>query len=338
MKDFYKILGVNESDTQEKIKKAYRKLAVKYHPDKNQGDVEAEEKFKEINEANEVLSDVSKRKEYDYQRANPHRHNTGFGGGFNPFNNVVNEYAYQQQKMRVESKIVITLTLLEVLHGGSKQIIFNKKTICKSCKGTGKEKIETCPVCQGSGMMSHRQQRGNMVIENVMPCNNCGGRGHITSGGNCAECGGNKFHNSVEDFTIDIPIGVPFGHAIGIPYRGHNGNDLMIMFVPDETNKYERVDDDVYGLLTLSYPELVLGTSKIINTIDGTVKVNINKLSKPEEKIRLKGLGVPNYHHQGRGDLYLILKLKDITELTENEEKILQSLSNEKNFITCHSI
>ena len=135
-----------------------------------------------------------------------------------------------------------------------------------------------------------------------------------------------------QNINIEIPKGIPFGVGIIIPNKGHNNNDLNVVFVPDNTEQYKRVGDDIIGTLELTYPELLLGVEKVINTIDGTVKVKINKLSKVDEQIRLKNLGLPNYYHHGRGDLLLILKLKEIKELTEKEEKILRSLMKEKNF------
>lgn len=237
-----------------------------------------------------------------------------------------------QQKNRPESKITVPLTLKEVLQGGSKQLTFDKHNICQTCKGTGKEHVEQCPVCNGMGMSVHREQRGNAIYEAITPCYHCKGLGYITSGSSCPNCHGLGFHNEPQNFTIEIPVGVPFGIAIRIPGRGHNNGDLYAMFVPNGSDQYERMGDDILGSLELTYPELLLGVEKVIDTIDGTVKLQINKLSKPNERIRLKNLGLPNYHHHGRGDLFLVLKLKDVKELTEQEEQILQSLMNEKNF------
>jgi len=332
MKDYYKILGVEENATLKDIKKAYRKLSKQYHPDVNPNNQDAAEKFKEVNEANTVLSDETKRKEYDYKRKNPQQQNHGFGGFYDPFDDIVNNFMNHRQQARNEPKLTVPLSLKEVLKGGSKRIIFNKKNICNACQGSGKEKVETCPVCHGMGMVSNRQQRGNAIYETITPCYHCHGTGHITSGDNCKQCGGKGFYEEQQDFNIEIPIGVPYGVVISVPGRGNNNGNLNVIFIPDNTDIYERSGDDLVGGLLLSYPELLIGVEKTIDTIDGAMKLKIDKLSKPNDKIRLKGLGLPNYHHHGRGDLYLILQLKPVNELTKSEEKILQSLLQEKNF------
>lgn len=331
MKDYYEILGVSENATQDEIKKAFRKLAVQYHPDKNQGNAEAEAKFKEINEANEILSDETKRQEYDMRRKYGEQTFHPGGGFRNPFNDIVENFMRQQQQ-RNDSKITVTLSLKEVLLGGAKQITFTKQNTCAQCSGTGKEKTEVCPTCNGMGMIASRQQRGNMIYEQFGPCPNCGGSGRISSGPNCSSCNGLGYHKEDQMFQIDIPIGIPYGVVIRVPGRGHDNGDLNIIFIPSNEDKYERNGDDIYGLLELSYPEMMLGIEKQIETVDSAVKVKINKLSKPNDKIRLKGIGLPNYHHKTRGDLFLVLKLKEINELTPNEENLLNLLSQEKNF------
>jgi len=336
MKDYYKILGVSDNATQDEIKKAFRKLAMENHPDRNPDNKEAESRFKDANEANEVLSDENKRKEYNYKRKNPgHNMHDPFSGGFHdPFSDVVNNFIHRQQRGQNESKVVVPLTLSEVLNGGIKQIIFNKQNICTDCKGTGKDKTEQCPVCNGMGMISNRQQQGNTIFETIGPCYHCHGAGFVSSGGNCSKCGGVGYHIEHQTFQVDVPIGIPYGVAIRVPNKGNNNGDLNVIFVPDKSDKYERAGDDIASFIELSYPEIILGAEKVIDTIDSGVKVKINKLSKPEDKIRLRGLGLPNYHHHGRGDLFLILKLKEISQITEIEEQLLQSLAKETNFKT----
>ena len=330
MKDYYKILGVQENATADDIKKAYRKLALEFHPDRNPDNKESEEKFKEINEANDVLSDDKKRKDYENRSRNPHQH---MGGGhYDPFEGMVNEYVFRNQRTRSESKVVIVLSLKEVLTGGPKQVVFDRKNMCNDCRGTCISNTETCPVCNGMGMLSHRQQRGNSIFETIGPCHHCQGTGFVSSGPDCPKCNGVGHHSEHLEFMVDVPIGIPYGVAIRMPDKGHNNGDLNIVFMPDINDKFERHGDNLVGLAVLSYPELILGMDKVIETIDGVIKVKINKLSKPNDKVRLKGLGLPNYHHQNRGDLYLVLQMKEVTEITESEEQLLKDLTNQTNF------
>lgn len=322
-KNYYEILGVPETATLSEIKKIYKQKAKILHPDKG-GD---EEQFKKLSEAYQVLSDVNKRKEYDYKLKNPHQTNYG-----SSFHQNVNDFIRRQQQSRNQSQINVQLSLLEVLLGGPKTIKFNQHNICDKCNGTGKENVERCPICGGTGIISVRKQMGNTIFESVNTCHNCFGTGIIASGGNCQTCNGVGYHENIQEFQIDIPIGVPYGVSIKIPGRGNNNGDLNIVFIPDDTDKYGRFDDDIVGYIDLSYPELVLGCEKIVDTINSKVKVKINKLSKPNEKVRLSKLGLPNYHNQNRGDLYLSLRLKEITKLNDEEEKILTSLSQQENF------
>ena len=332
MKDYYKILGVSENATEDEIKKVFRQLAMTYHPDRNPDNKEAEEKFKAVSEANEILSDPVKRKEYDAKRRNPHMENSYHGFHDSHFDNLVNEFVYRQQRMRTDSRVDVPLSLSEVLKGAHKQIIFDKKNICQKCKGTGSEKTEKCPICNGVGMLSQRRQQGNMIMETAGPCYNCQGTGYISSGPSCPDCSGIGYKVEHQDFYVDIPSGIPYGVAIRVPTRGHNNSDLNVVFIPDNNDKFQRMGDDIVGTLELSYPEMVLGLEKIVNTIDGALKIKINQYTKPDDKIRLKAQGLPNYHHGGRGDLFMILKLKDVTNITPAEENILQQLANEKNF------
>ena len=328
--NLYEVLGVPENATKDQIKKAYKQKAKKLHPDVG-GD---EDGFKELNHSYEILSDDKKRQEYDHRRNNPQQVNNGFDGfgGFNPFSNIVNDFFNRQQRSNSEARLTVPLKLSEVLNGGQKRIVFDRRNTCNDCKGSGREKTELCPTCNGIGMVSNRQQRGNSIFETVGPCYHCRGNGYIISGGNCPKCEGRGFFNEHQDFMIDVPIGVPYDVGVKLDGKGHNNGDLFIIFVADSSDIYDRHGDDLVGILELSYPEMVLGHEKTINVISQMVKVKINKLSKPADKIRLKGLGMPNYHNNTRGDLFLILKLKELTELTDKETELLSALQQEKNF------
>lgn len=343
MKDYYQILGVEETATVDDIKKSYRKLAKETHPDINPGDKKAEERFKEVSEAYEVLSDEKKRDEYnnkrkfggsnhfDYGDFNPM---PGFSGRYGPFEHKVDEYVLRMQRMGQESKTTCVLTLNEILMGVTKNIKFERKDICGVCRGTGKEKIDTCQTCQGKGMVGNRRRQGNMIMEQIITCPSCGGTGHICAGDNCKPCNGSGYTIDHQDFMIDVPKGIPYGIPIRVNGRGHNGKDLNIVFIPDPNEIFKRHGDDIVGELVLSYPELVLGLEEVVDVIDGKVKIKIKKFSKPGDQIRLRGKGLPNYNHGERGDLYFNLVMKDVTDLTAKEEKLLKTLSEQKNFIT----
>jgi molecular chaperone DnaJ len=330
MEDYYKILGVSETATQDEIKKAYRTLAKEHHPDAGGDD----DKFKKINEANSVLSDEKLRKDYDFKRKHPNMGNMG-GFGFDPhFNDIVNEYIFRNQKMSEESKVFIPLSLLEVLNGGQKKIVFDRKDLCKTCRGSGKEKTETCPGCGGSGMQSHRIQRGNMIMETMTTCQNCGGLGNISSGPDCKDCNGQGYNTDHQEFNIEVPVGIPYGVPLRLDGRGHNGKVLNVIFTPDDNDVFERMGDDLIGELVLTYPELVLGSEKTVPTVNSSIVFKTNPYSKPDDKIKLKGQGLPNYHHLERGDLYFVIRMKEITSITPEEENLLKELTKQQNFKT----
>lgn len=327
MEDYYKILGVDENASQDDIKKAYRTKAKEHHPDTGGNDDE----FKKVNEANSILSDENERKNYDFKRKNPNHQNFNMGMGFN---DIVNDLMRRRQEMDQESRVIVPLSLLEVLTGATKKINFTRKNICTVCRGSGKEKTETCPVCGGSGMRVHRIQRGNMYMENMSPCPNCNASGQVSSGPSCKACNGNGYHEEPQELDIAVPVGIPYGVALRLEGRGHNGKALNVIFKPEDSDVFERVGDDLVGELMVSYPDLILGVEKIIPTVDTSIKFKVKEYSKPGDQIKLKGQGLPNYHHQGRGDLYFVLKMKEVTNLTPEEENLLKTLSQSENFLT----
>lgn len=332
-KDYYKILNVTENASETEIKNSYRQLSKTYHPDKNPDNPEAEEKFKEINEAYTVLSNKKKRSEYDNMRK------YGFNRGgmsadefYNKYQDLVTEFKFRSDHRQSKSKTSVVVPLIGVLNGFKTTIKYNAKRTCPTCDGYGSKEHLTCPVCNGTGMFVKVERFGNAILQQQQVCTNCMGTGFIKSGPNCETCGGGGFISKLNEIDVEIPSGVPYGIELTITAAGDYNRDLFVIVIPDDKDIFERVGDDIVGVLTLSFPEFLLGTEKEIEGVEKKIKVKIPKNSKPENKIRLRGVGLPNYHNEFRGDLILILKLKEIGELTENETRLLHELMKEKNF------
>jgi len=334
-RDYYKILGVEETATDKEIKKRYRELAIKYHPDKNPGDKEAEDKFKSIAEAYSVLSDHKKKKQFDEYRKYGGSYSMGGSMSDNfyqSYENLVNEFVNKRANRRKKSIVNVVVPLIGVLNGYKAEIINNAKRTCQDCRGYGSKEQTKCPVCNGTGMRVTVQKLGSMIVQNQTICDHCRGEGILKSGPNCTTCGGAGHTIITNKVEVDIPAGIPYGVELKLPQLGDFGRDLFVKILPDKNDKFERIGDNVVTELKLSFPEFLLGTEKEVQALEKKVKIKIPVNSKPEHKIRLKGLGLPNYHNGSRSDLFVVLKLKDIGELTKREKELLQDLMKLKNF------
>ena len=364
--DYYEVLEVSKSASVDEIKKAYRKLAIKYHPDRNPGDAEAEAKFKEAAEAYDVLHDPQKRQQYDqfgfdapgggFGGGNPFGGAGGFsmddifsmfgdvfgghGGGFGGFGGG----GQQAPKYRgSDLRLKVRLSLQEVATGVTKKFKVRKDVTCEHCHGTGAEGgsgTETCPNCHGSGVEIRTQQSMFGMIQTQTACHVCGGEGTIIKN-KCTHCQGEGVVKGEEVVEINIPAGVAEGMVVNVPGKGnagkHNGVTGNIqVYIEEEPNEtFVRDGQNVIYNLLLDFPTAVLGGQVEIPTIDGSnVKIKIEPGTQPGKTLRLRGKGLPAVQGYGTGvgDLVVHISIYVPKELTKSEKKAIEELRNSENF------
>ena len=341
-KDFYEVLGLEKGASDAEIKKAFRKLALKYHPDKNQGNKEAEERFKEINEAYQVLSDPQKRAQYDrFGTADFNGGGAGFsgfddfdlgdifesffGGGFAGFGGSSRRTGPQKGP---DVKYSINLTFNEAVFGVEKEISITKSENCETCKGTGAKpgtNAKTCPKCNGSGQIKVQRNTALGSFVSVNTCDMCGGKGTVISEP-CNTCKGKGTVRKQRKIKVKIPAGVDTGNVIPIRGQGEAGinggppGDLYISVrvIPDPF--FKRRGDDIYIDQHISFAKATLGTELKVKTIDGEVKYDVPSGTQPGTVFRLKGKGVPHVNGRGRGDQYVNI-IVDIPKSLNQKQK-----------------
>ena len=365
-RDYYEVLEVSRSASVDEIKKAYRKLAIKYHPDRNPGDAEAEAKFKEAAEAYDVLPDPQKRQQYDQfgfdtpsggcGGGNPFGGAGGFsmddifsmfgdvfgghGGGFGGFGGG----GQQAPKYRgSDLRLKVRLSLQEVATGVTKKFKVRKDVTCEHCHGTGAEGgsgTETCPNCHGSGVEIRTQQSMFGMIQTQTACHVCGGEGTIIKN-KCTHCQGEGVVKGEEVVEINIPAGVAEGMVVNVPGKGnagkHNGVTGNIqVYIEEEPNEtFVRDGQNVIYNLLLDFPTAVLGGQVEIPTIDGSnVKIKIEPGTQPGKTLRLRGKGLPAVQGYGTGvgDLVVHISIYVPKELTKSEKKAIEELRDSENF------
>ncbi len=365
-RDYYEVLEVSRSASVDEIKKAYRKLAIKYHPDRNPGDAEAEAKFKEAAEAYDVLHDPQKRQQYDqfgfdapgggFGGGNPFGGAGGFsmddifsmfgdvfgghGGGFGGFGGG----GQQAPKYRgSDLRLKVRLSLQEVATGVTKKFKVRKDVTCEHCHGTGAEGgsgTETCPNCHGSGVEIRTQQSMFGMIQTQTACHVCGGEGTIIKN-KCTHCQGEGVVKGEEVVEINIPAGVAEGMVVNVPGKGnagkHNGvtGNIQVYIEEEPNDTFVRDGQNVIYNLLLDFPTAVLGGQVEIPTIDGSnVKIKIEPGTQPGKTLRLRGKGLPAVQGYGTGvgDLVVHISIYVPKELTKSEKKAIEELRDSENF------
>lgn len=361
-RDYYEVLGVDKSASEDEIKKAYRKIAIKYHPDRNPDDPKAEEKFKEAAEAYSVLNDAQKRQQYDqFGFDGPGGGFGGFGDGagfsmddiFSMFGDVFGGGAgfggfgggsRQAPRYRgADLRLKVKLSLQEVATGVTKKFKVRKDVVCNHCHGTGAEggsSSETCPNCHGSGVEIRTQQSIFGMMQTQTTCHVCGGEGKVIKN-KCSHCHGDGVVKGEEVVEINIPAGVAEGMVVNVPGKGNAGKrngitgNIQVYIEEEDNDTFIRDGQNVIYNLLLDFPTAVLGGQVDIPTIDGTnVKIKIEPGTQPGKTLRLRGKGLPAVqgYGNGTGDLIVQISIYVPKELSKSEKEAIEEFSKSDNF------
>lgn len=361
-RDYYEVLGVQKNASADEIKKAYRKKAIQYHPDKNPGDKEAEEKFKEAAEAYEVLSDENKRARYDQFGHAAFEGGAGgaggfsmnmddifsmfgdvfgghFGGGGSPFSSFFGGGGGgPRQAVGSNLRVRVKLTLQEIANGCEKKLKVRHDVLCEHCNGTGAKdpnSVQTCPDCGGRGYVIRQQRSILGMMQTQQPCPRCGGTGQIVRD-KCTFCSGTGVERKEEVISVKIPAGVQAGMQLTVRGKGNavrNGvpGDLYVLIEEEEQSELMRNGNDLIYNLLLDLPTAVLGGTVEIPTVDGRVKVKIDKGTQPGKMLRLRGKGLPDINGYGSGDLLVNIGVYIPENLSSDERKVFEKLAESKN-------
>ena len=360
-RDYYEVLGVAKSASEDEIKKAYRQIAIKYHPDRNPGDKQAEEKFKEAAEAYNVLHDPQKRQQYDQFgfAGSMGGGFDGFGGTsmnmddiFSMFGDIFGGHGFggfggrrggRQDHRGSDLRLKVKLTLEEINQGVTKKFKVKKDVPCAHCHGTGAEDgsgRETCPTCHGSGVITHTTQSIFGMMQTQGVCPTCQGEGQIIKN-KCHECGGKGVTKGEEVVEISIPAGVAEGMVVNVPGKGNAGQrggvpgDIQVFIEEEENDTFVRDGNDLIYNLLLDFPTAALGGEADIPTIDGkTLKVKIDNGTQPGKTMRLRGKGLPAVqgYGSGRGDLVVNISVYVPKTLSRDEKKAMEAFKDSDNF------
>ncbi|MBE9468149.1 MAG: molecular chaperone DnaJ [Bacteroidetes bacterium] len=362
-RDYYEVLGVSKDSSQAEIKKAYRQKAIKYHPDKNPGDNEAEENFKEAAEAYQILSNDDKKRRYDqYGHAGLGGANgysgggmsmddifSHFGdifGGFGGFGNFGGGFGGGGRSSRRVNRgsnlrVKVKLNLEEIANGVEKKIKVKKYVKCTDCSGTGAAKgssFSTCSTCRGSGQVTRIANTFLGQMQTSSTCPTCGGEGKIITN-KCPKCSGEGIVKDDEVISINIPAGVAEGMQLSVSGRGNaarrggvNG-DLIVVIIEEKHPELVRDGNDLLYNLFLSFPQAAIGTTVEIPTIGGKVKIKINAGIQAGKILRLKGKGIPEVNGYGKGDILVNVNVWVPKDLSKEEKKMLEKLESSPNFV-----
>ena len=360
-RDYYEVMGVPKNATDDEIKKAYRKLAKKYHPDLNPGDKTAEGKFKEVNEAYEVLSDKDKKARYDqfgHAGVDPN-----FGGGaaggspfagdidlgdifnsfFGGFGGGARSANPNAPRRGSDTEAVVNISFEEAAKGCQKNISYEKIESCSDCGGSGAQKgtsAKTCPNCGGTGQVRINQRTPFGVVQTARTCDRCGGSGKVIDSP-CKTCGGSGKVRRQKSIEINVPAGIDNEQILNIGGQGNAGSnggpsgDLHVYVNVRPHPIFERKGNDVWCEMPITFTQATLGAEVVVPTIDGRVSYEVHEGTQPGDVFKLKGKGIPRLGGRGRGDQFVRVTIEVPKNLSEKQKAILQefdSVAEEKNY------
>ena len=360
--DLYSILGVSRNATDDEIKKAYRKLAKKYHPDLNKGDKSAEEKLKSVNKAYEILSDKQKRAQYDqFGSTDQNFGGSGGFGGFGGFGGVNADFdlddifgsffggfggssrARNVARKGSDIGISISLDFKEAAFGCKKNVRYQRIVKCSSCSGSGAKNGTSktkCRTCGGTGHIVMGQRTPFGTIQTSQSCSSCGGTGQVIENP-CNVCGGQGSVRSYENLEIDIPAGIDNNQTLNIRNKGNVGTnggpygDLHVEITVNPHPIFSRKDNDIYCEIPITFVQAALGGNVTVPTLEGKAECHINEGTQPGDILRLKGKGIPFIHGYGRGD-QLVKVIIEIPRYIDDEQRNLlkkfEAISGPKNY------
>ena len=363
-RDYYEVMGVPKNATDDEIKKAYRKLAKKYHPDLNPGDKTAEAKFKEVNEAYEVLSNKDKRARYDQFGQAGVDPNFGGGTGGSPFggdiniddifNSVFDGFGFggfggtrranpNAPRRGGDSESNVTISFEEAAKGCRKTVSYEQIDLCPDCHGTGAHggaSAKTCPQCGGRGQVRISQRTPFGVVQTTRTCDRCGGTGKVVDNP-CGTCGGTGRVRRRKSLEIDIPAGIDNGQVLNVSGKGDAGSnggpngDLHVGVNVRPHEIFERRGFDVWCEMPVTFTQAALGAEVIVPTIDGKVSYQLRSGTQPGDVFKLKGKGIPRLGDRGRGDQYVKMTVEVPKNLSVKQKEILaefDKVAEEKNY------
>lgn len=358
-RDYYEVLGLSKSASEDEIKKAYRKLAKQYHPDLNPGDKTAETKFKEINEAYEVLSDNDKKARYDqfgHAGVDPNFGASAGGYGSNPFGQDIDlgdifgsffgggfSGGFSGRKANpnaprrgADTEAVVNITFDESAKGCQKTVSYQNIETCSDCKGSGAEagsSPKTCPVCNGTGQVRINQRTPFGAIQTSKTCDRCHGRGKVIESP-CKKCNGNGRVRVKKNIEINIPAGIKDDQILNVSAKGNSGinggpaGDLHVYVNIKAHELFERKGDDIWCELPVTFTQAALGYEVSVPTLDGKVTYSLREGTQPGDIFKLKGKGVPHLGGRGKGDQYVKVTIEVPRNLSQKQKDILKEFDN----------